>query len=99
MDMVQFKLNAAEIVIDQSKQELIAKGTLDSLGNWIGRPVFTDASRRYETEEIRYNFITQKTRIKGVATQQPDGILREVKLLRKTLIRAHILRMVNSFPV
>ena len=69
------KLNAAEIVIDQSKQELIAKGTLDSLGNWIGRPVLLMQWKiRNRRNQIQLYY--SKSQNKGVATQQPDGILR-----------------------
>ncbi len=69
-------LRAAQITIDRSTNELTARGVQDSTGTWIGRPIFKDAQGVYETEEIRYNFETQRARIKGVATEQPDGYLR-----------------------
>lgn len=69
-------LRAAEIIIDRNTNELIARGVQDSTGVWVGRPIFKDAQGIYETEEIRYNFVTQRARIKGVATEQPDGHLR-----------------------
>ena len=87
----RIKLTAAEIIIDQSKSELTAKGVLDSLGNWQGRPVFNDGPDRFETEEIRYNFVTQKARIKGVATQQPDGLLRGEVVKRNPDQSAYVL--------
>lgn len=69
-------LRAAEITIDRNTNELTARGVQDSTGFWVGRPIFKDPGGIYETEEIRYNFVTQRARIKGVATEQPDGQLR-----------------------
>lgn len=71
-------LAAERIVIDRNKNELTATGVQDSTGVWLGRPVFKDGSDIFDTEEIRYNFETQKAYIKGVATQQQEGFLRGV---------------------
>ncbi|OEK03595.1 hypothetical protein BFP97_19650 [Roseivirga sp. 4D4] len=68
-------LRAEQIIIDRNTNELMARGVQDSTGIWIGRPIFKDRGGVYETEEIRYNFETQRARIKGVATEQPDGQL------------------------
>lgn len=68
-------LIAEQIIIDRNTNELSARGIQDSTGLWIGRPIFKDQSGIYETEEIRYNFVTQRARIKGVATSQPEGQL------------------------
>lgn len=68
-------LIAEQIIIDRDLNELRAKGVQDSTGLWVGRPIFKDKSGVYETEEIRYNFVTQRARIKGVATSQPEGQL------------------------
>ncbi len=87
----RIRLAAAEIIIDKSSNELSARGVQDSLGNWIGRPIFNDGPDRFETEEIRFNFITQKARIKGVATQQPDGLLRGEVVKRNPDQSAYIL--------
>ncbi|MEC7752693.1 MAG: putative LPS assembly protein LptD [Bacteroidota bacterium] len=70
------KLVAERITIDKNKNELMATGIQDSLGNWVGRPIFQDGPDIFDTEEIRYNFETQKAIIKGVATKQQDGHLR-----------------------
>jgi len=69
------KLEAAEIVIDRNINELRANGVQDTTGTWIGLPQFKDGPEEFETREIRYNFNTNKARIKGVATQQQDGFL------------------------
>ena len=72
----RINLAAERIIIDRNKNELHATGVQDSLGNWVGRPVFKDGPDIFDTEEIRYNFETQKAYIKGVATQQQEGFLR-----------------------
>ena len=69
------KLDAAQIIIDRNTNELTAKGVQDSTGVWQGLPVFQDGPEKFETREIRYNFNTNKARIKGVATQQQEGFL------------------------
>ena len=69
------KLDAAQIIIDRNTNELTAKGMQDSTGTWLGLPVFQDGPEKFETREIRYNFNTNKARIKGVATQQQEGYL------------------------
>ena len=69
-------LAAERIIIDRNSNELYATGVQDSLGNWVGRPVFKDGPDVFDTEEIRYNFETQKAYIKGVATKQQEGFLR-----------------------
>lgn len=69
------RLDAAEIVIDREKNELRANGVQDSTGTWQGLPQFKDGADEFETREIRYNFSTNKARIKGVATKQQDGYL------------------------
>jgi len=72
----RIKLSAAEITIDRRTNEVRAVGVQDTTGTWMGRPVFQDGADVFETEEIRYNFQTQRARIIGVAAQQPDGYLR-----------------------
>ena len=84
-------LLAAEIIIDRNTNELIARGVQDSTGIWRGRPIFKDAQGVYETEEIRYNFVTQRARIKGVATDQPDGQLQGEVIKRNPDQSAYIL--------
>ena len=69
------KLDAAEIIINRNTNELTARGVQDSTNTWIGLPIFQDGPEKFETREIRYNFDTNKARIKGVATQQQEGYL------------------------
>lgn len=86
----RIKLSAEQIIIDRVKNEVRAVGIQDSLGNWEGRPVFQDGGDVFETEEIRYNFETQRARIIGVATEQPDGYLRGTVVKRNPDNSAYI---------
>jgi hypothetical protein len=72
----RIKLSAERITIDQRINEVIAVGVQDSTGTWEGRPIFQDGGDTFETEEIRYNFLTQRARIIGVAAEQTDGYIR-----------------------
>ena len=85
------KLDAARIVIDREKSELTATGIQDSTGSWIGLPIFKDGGDVYETREIRYNFQSNRAKIKGVATKQPDGYLAGDEVKRNEDGSAYIL--------
>ena len=75
IDYGTIRLEAARIIIDQNINELSATGIQDSTGKWIGLPIFKDGDQEYETREIRYNFITNRAKIKGIAMQQDEGFL------------------------
>ena len=71
------RLDADLIIIDWEKSELFASGTVDSLGNIVGNPIFKEGQSTYEIrKEMRYNFKSQKAIIKDVVTEQQDGLLR-----------------------
>jgi len=69
------ELQAEEIEIDYEKSTISAHGELDSLGQWVGLPIFKDGSATYETQDMIYNFKTKRAKITGVVTQQGDGFL------------------------
>lgn len=83
-------LAAERIIIDRNKNELRATGVQDSTGTWLGRPVFKDGPDIFDTEEIRYNFETQKAYIKGVATKQQEGFLKGEVVKREADQSAYI---------
>lgn len=86
----RIKLSAEHITIDKTINEVRAVGVQDTLGNWEGRPIFQDGAEVFETEEIRFNFETQRARIIGVATEQPDGYLRGTVVKRNPDNSAYI---------
>ena len=49
------KISASFIEINWSENTLIAKYTIDSNGNKIGKPVFSEGNDEFIAEEIRYN--------------------------------------------
>lgn len=71
----KLKLNADQIEMDMDKSLVHAIGRKDSVGEWVGRPVFDEGGAVYETEEMTYNFETEKGYITNVITQQGEGYL------------------------
>lgn len=72
IDYGTMQLEADEVSIEWDKRTIKAQYTLDSLGRKRGKPVFSQGSEVYETEDITYNFTTERAIIKGVITEQ-DG--------------------------
>ncbi len=66
-------LEADFVEIDFRKNELFAKGLPDSLGVVRGNPVFTEGPQSFKSEELRYNFDTQRGRTTNVMTEEADG--------------------------
>lgn len=50
-----------------------ARGRIDSTGELVETPVFSQGNDTYESEAIDYNFKSQKGLIRGVVTQQGEG--------------------------
>ncbi len=66
-------LKADLIEIDLKTNEVIAKYTLDSLGNPQGKPIFSSAGEESTCEYIKYNFETKKGFVKEIRLQQGEG--------------------------
>ena len=71
----KLKLDADHIDMDMDSSLVYAVGRKDSVGEWIGKPVFDEGSATYETETMKYNFKTKKGYITNVITQQGEGYL------------------------
>lgn len=69
------QLQAAVISMNNDSSLAHAIGRRDSLGNWSGKPVYSQKSDNYESQEMTYNFKTKKGFIKSVSTEQGDGFL------------------------
>ena len=69
------KLTADYMEYDLATQTVFARGTKDTTGVITGQPVMEQGGKSYTMEEVRYNFETQKARIKNMVTQEEDGIL------------------------
>ncbi|WP_125185518.1 putative LPS assembly protein LptD [Botryobacter ruber] len=71
----QIKLEAAYIQINYETNVLSAKPVIDSTGNEVGVPVFTDAGQSFAAKDIAYNFKSKRGRIANVVTQQGEGYI------------------------
>ena len=69
------KLTADYMEYDLNTSTLFARGTKDTTGVITGQPVMEQGGKSYTMEEVRYNFDTQKARIKNMVTQEQEGIL------------------------
>lgn len=69
------KISASFIEINWSENTLIAKYTIDSNGNKIGKPVFSEGNDEFTAEEIRYNFKTKKSYVKNIVTKEGEGYI------------------------
>lgn len=68
-------LSASLIEINIKTNEVTATYTNDSLGNPIGKPVFTGEGQTSECDYLKYNFETKKGFIKEVRMQQGEGYI------------------------
>jgi len=60
------EIKADSIVFDKSRNQLLAVGRLDKFGKIIGKPVFKEGTREFESDELIYNFETRKALIKNI---------------------------------
>lgn len=70
-----FQLTADHIEIDIQKGEIMATYTLDSLGQPVGKPVFTMDGEESRCDYIRYNYNTKTGYVKEVRAQQDEGYI------------------------
>ncbi|MEZ4936336.1 MAG: putative LPS assembly protein LptD [Crocinitomicaceae bacterium] len=66
------KLTADLMVVDMNKKEVQATYTLDSLGQPVGKPHFTQGSEEFTADSIRYNIDTKKGYIREVRSQYDE---------------------------
>ena len=69
------KLEAAKISMNSDSSLAKAFGVRDSVGGLKGKPVYSQNSDHYTSEQMNYNFKTKKGFIKNVDTEQGDGFL------------------------
>lgn len=68
-------ITAEEITVNWQDNLMMAEGKVDSTGRKYGTPIFLNGAETYETDEIKYNFKTEKAAIKGLVTTQGDGFI------------------------
>ncbi len=64
------RIEAGVIILDYSKNEVYAKGIVDSSGTYTQLPVFTQGQNEVEPDSIRFNFDTEKALIYNSRTEQ-----------------------------
>jgi len=75
-------LEAEKVTVNWEKNLMEANGQIDSTGHKTGTPVFKDGPEEYETEQLRYNFKTEKAAIKGLVTKQGEGFVHADKVFK-----------------
>ncbi len=69
------KLEAYYIRMNRDSSMIYAEGIKDSTGQLTQTPKFSDGTQDFESETIRYNFITKKGLIYNVASEQAEGYI------------------------
>lgn len=73
------ELTADFIRLDWGKSEVYAHGMPDTtkkVGTPVkGKPVFSDAGEKYNSDTIRYNFKSKKAIVSNIVTEQGEGIV------------------------
>ena len=72
IDYGNISLEAEQTSINWNNRTIASQFRYDTLGRKRGKPVFSQGSDVYETDDILYNFKTKRALIKGVITEQ-DG--------------------------
>lgn len=68
-------ITAAYIEIDWISNTIFATTALDSLGNKMGHPVFTEGAESFKAHEITYNFKSKKCRVKQISSKEGEGYI------------------------
>ncbi|MCJ7449034.1 MAG: hypothetical protein MUO72_15230 [Bacteroidales bacterium] len=72
----EMQIKADSIVLSMETDIVFATGIKDSTGKITGKPIFKEGSQEFTADELSYNFKTRKAYIKGIVTEQEDGLLR-----------------------
>jgi lipopolysaccharide assembly outer membrane protein LptD (OstA) len=84
------ELKAFYIELDMQNEEVYARGTVDSLGSPIGRPLFTQGAQSFESDSLRYNFKTENGIIFHIVSKQGEGYLHSEKTKRHADEHIHL---------
>ncbi|MEO8088251.1 MAG: putative LPS assembly protein LptD, partial [Bacteroidota bacterium] len=75
VDYEDLHLTADFIKIDFDKKEIYAEGTVDTTGELIGKPHFSQGAQEFKSNAIRYNFNSKKGKISYVITKEGEGYI------------------------
>ena len=75
IDYGEITLEAERIDVNWNIRTIHASYITDTTGKAIGKPVYSDGSDIYGTDEIIYNFKNRRALIKGVVTQKDEAFM------------------------
>lgn len=90
LDYDETTLDASFISFDFSTQSALAKYTLDSNGNKVGRPLLSLDGEEYRMDSVLYESQTKKAIIYNVRTEQGGGYIHAAKLKKHQNNDVHI---------
>ena len=76
------ELQANFIEIDYAREEVFARGVLDTAGIVTGSPIFTQGKESFESDSLKYNFNSENGIIYHIITEQGEGYLHSGKTKR-----------------
>jgi len=68
-------LQADQIEFNMGSEAVLATGSIDSMGQEVGKPDFSEGSESFQAKKISYNFRTKKGIITDIFTEQEGGYL------------------------
>ena len=72
VNYTSIQLKADFILLDYETNTVTAEGRLDSLGNLLGMPEFSDGNETFNAKKIKYNFRSRKGIITEATSRQDD---------------------------
>jgi hypothetical protein len=75
IDYGEISLDAERTDVNWEQSTIKSYYTTDSTGKKIGKPVFSEGSEIYVTDDIIYNFKSKRAHIRGVITEQEGGFM------------------------
>jgi hypothetical protein len=84
------ELKANYIELDLQNEEVFARGTADSTGTPVGKPLFTQGNQSFESDSLRYNFKSKNGVIFHIVSKQGDGYLHSEKTKRHADEHIHL---------
>tara|TARA_B110000444_G_scaffold261407_1_gene313262 strand:- start:2152 stop:4566 length:2415 start_codon:yes stop_codon:yes gene_type:complete len=83
-------LTAYRVVYNTKTRDVCAFGTLDSTGNWIGRPVFTQDGTTFTQDELCYNLETEKGFSRNAVTKEGELVFHAEESKRHPTNEIHV---------
>jgi len=82
IEYTPISIAAEEVTVNWQESLMKAEGIVDSTGNKIGTPIFVNGASTYQTDQIQYNFKTEKASITGLVTTQGEGYIHADKVFK-----------------